>query len=61
MRVIKYGLFLFGVLLAWTKVHAQQSIQMTQYIFNSVSVNPAYVGYKEDWFVQTGLRSQWTG
>jgi len=61
MRVIKYGLFLFGVLLAWTEVHAQQSIQMTQYIFNSVSVNPAYVGYKEDWFVQTGLRSQWTG
>lgn len=38
---------------------AQQNIQLTQYIFNSLSVNPAYAGYKEDWFIQTGLRSQW--
>jgi type IX secretion system PorP/SprF family membrane protein len=40
---------------------AQQNIQMTQYIFNSLSVNPAYAGYKEEWFGQLGLRSQWTG
>ncbi|WP_437920221.1 PorP/SprF family type IX secretion system membrane protein [Sphingobacterium sp. LRF_L2] len=39
----------------------QQSIQFTQYVFNSVSVNPAYAGYKEEWFGQMGLRSQWTG
>ena len=25
---------------------AQQNIQFTQYIFNSLSVNPAYAGYK---------------
>src|SRR5690606_37316609 len=42
-------------------VQAQQNIQFTQYIFNSMSVNPAYAGYKEEWFLQLGLRSQWTG
>ncbi len=40
---------------------AQQNIQFTQYIFNSLSVNPAYAGYKEEWFGQMALRSQWTG
>lgn len=40
---------------------AQQNIQFTQYIFNSLSVNPAYAGYKEEWYGQLGLRSQWTG
>ncbi|WP_090628369.1 PorP/SprF family type IX secretion system membrane protein [Parapedobacter indicus] len=41
--------------------YAQQNIQFTQYIFNSMSVNPAYAGYKEEWFGQLGLRSQWVG
>lgn len=41
--------------------HAQQSIQFSQYIFNSLSVNPAYAGYKEEWFAQLALRAQWTG
>src|SRR5690606_21974277 len=40
---------------------AQQNIQFTQYIFNSMSVNPGYTGYKEEWFGQLGLRSQWVG
>lgn len=40
---------------------AQQNIQFTQYIFNSLSINPAYSGYKEEWFGQVGLRSQWVG
>ncbi|MDR6786653.1 type IX secretion system PorP/SprF family membrane protein [Pedobacter africanus] len=40
---------------------AQQNIQFSQYIFNSLSVNPAYAGYKEEWFAQLALRSQWTG
>lgn len=40
---------------------AQQTIQFSQYIFNSLSVNPAYAGYKEEWFAQMGLRKQWVG
>ena len=43
------------------KVHGQQNIQFTQYIFNAMSVNPAYAGYKEEWFGQLALRSQWAG
>lgn len=40
---------------------AQQNIQFSQYIFNSLSVNPAYAGYKEEWFAQMAYRNQWTG
>src|SRR3546814_11784571 len=43
------------------EIRAQQNVQFTQYIFNSMSVNPAYTGYKEEWFGQLGLRSQWVG
>ena len=51
-------LFFSGIGIA---VQAQQNIQFTQYIFNSMSVNPAYTGYKQEWFGQLGLRSQWVG
>ncbi|MBE8720618.1 PorP/SprF family type IX secretion system membrane protein [Sphingobacterium pedocola] len=61
---MKKGIRYLGVsltLLLGGDAFAQQSIQFTQYIFNSISVNPAYTGYKEEWFAQMGLRSQWTG
>ena len=38
---------------------AQQDIQFSQYIFNGLSVNPAYAGYKEDVFLNTTYRKQW--
>lgn len=61
MRFYKYSLLvLLSVFLA-PSVHGQQSIQLTQYIFNSMSVNPAYAGYKEEWFAQVALRDQWSG
>ncbi len=47
--------------LFFTKLYAQQNIQFSQYIFNSLSVNPAYAGYKEEWFAQVALRAQWVG
>jgi type IX secretion system PorP/SprF family membrane protein len=50
-------LILFGKLPS----RAQQNIQFSQYIFNSLSVNPAYAGYKEELFAQLALRTQWTG
>ena len=49
------------VLTGWVKAYAQQNIQFTQYMFNSLSVNPAYAGYKEEWFAQMALRNQWVG
>ena len=51
-----FSLTIAGILPAM----AQQNIQFTQYIFNSLSVNPAYAGYKEVWFGQLALRSQWS-
>ena len=60
IKKVKY-LAIGLMLLSGAKSYAQQSIQFTQYIFNSISVNPAYTGYKEEWFGQMALRSQWTG
>ena len=58
-----FRLFLFVCLIGFpaAKVKAQQNIQFSQYIFNTLSVNPAYAGYKEEWFAQMALRNQWVG
>lgn len=60
IKNIKYVTAALLLTLAF-KGHGQQNIQFTQYIFNSISINPAYTGYKEEWFGQMGLRSQWSG
>lgn len=59
-RIIKVVVLIISMGIAG-RARAQQNIQFTQYIFNSMSVNPAYTGYKEEWFGQLGLRSQWVG
>ena len=62
MKYIKFMLVFAGFLLGFARQsNAQQTIQFSQYIFNSLSVNPAYAGYKEEWFAQMGLRKQWVG
>lgn len=40
---------------------AQQDVQFSQYIFNGLSVNPAYAGYKETLYFNSTYRQQWTG
>lgn len=40
---------------------AQQDSQYTQYVFNTIHLNPAYAGYKQDVYVQSFFRSQWVG
>lgn len=56
-----YYLFVLLVIFISSELKAQQEIQFTQYIFNTLSVNPAYAGYKEEWFAQMALRKQWAG
>lgn len=58
-----YRILLFTCLigLCTGRAVAQQNIQFSQYIFNTLSVNPAYAGYKEEWFAQMALRDQWVG
>lgn len=57
-----------GLLFGWyfmvgffNSLSAQQNIQFTQYLFNTLAVNPAYAGYKEDLYLQVLQRNQWVG
>ena len=43
------------------KVHGQQTIQFSQYVFNGLAVNPAYAGYKDDPTMNLSSRIQWVG
>jgi len=40
---------------------AQQDSQFTQYIFNTIHINPAYTGYKKELYIQAFYRAQWVG
>jgi type IX secretion system PorP/SprF family membrane protein len=41
--------------------HAQQDAQYTQYMFNTMSVNPAYAGSRGQLSIAALYRSQWAG
>ncbi len=57
---MKYCLpFLF--LLIGFGAFAQQDAQYSQYMFNSMVINPAYAGYRESLNVSMLHRDQWTG
>lgn len=49
------------VLMLSMKVAAQQDVQFSQYVFNGLTINPAYAGYKEDLYLNTTYRQQWAG
>ncbi len=53
--------YLLLALLLTSAAHAQQNPQYSQYIFNSMSINPAYTGSKNVLNVNVFHRSQWTG
>ncbi|MBW8684983.1 PorP/SprF family type IX secretion system membrane protein [Chitinophaga rhizophila] len=40
---------------------AQQDVQFSQYVFNGLSVNPAYAGYREELYLHSTYRQQWAG
>ncbi|MGW9685652.1 PorP/SprF family type IX secretion system membrane protein [Flagellimonas sp. 2504JD1-5] len=44
-----------------TVVHAQQDAQYTQYMYNTVSVNPAYAGSRGHLSIAGLYRNQWLG
>jgi type IX secretion system PorP/SprF family membrane protein len=49
------------MVLLFVTARAQQDAQFSQYIFNGLYINPAYAGYKGDFYVNSFYRSQWTG
>ena len=58
--IFKYSLLYF-FLLAIHHVEAQQDPQFTQYMYNTISVNPAYTGSRGHLSVLGMHRSQWVG
>jgi type IX secretion system PorP/SprF family membrane protein len=52
--------YLLLALLLTTAANAQQNPQYSQYIFNSMGINPAYTGSKNVLNVNAFHRSQWT-
>ena len=57
----KVLILLGGLLLVCGTVVAQQDAQYTQYMFNTMSVNPAYAGSRGQLSVGALYRSQWVG
>lgn len=49
------------LLLVVGQAKGQQTVQFSQYVFNGLSVNPAYAGYKEQLYINSSYRHQWTG
>jgi type IX secretion system PorP/SprF family membrane protein len=41
------------------KSRSQQLPQFSQYIFNGLTINPAYAGYKGQGYIQSTFRNQW--
>ena len=52
---------LFALLAMRTESHAQQDAMYSQYMFNSLAINPAYAGSRESIYAMALLRRQWLG
>jgi type IX secretion system PorP/SprF family membrane protein len=61
MRKIILATVIVAMLLGREKVFAQQEAMYTQYMFNTLSINPAYAGSRNVLSATTLIRSQWTG
>jgi len=59
MKKLLLLLLFFGLLKP--ESFAQQDAQYSQYMFNSLVINPAYAGYKESYNVSLLNRNQWVG
>ena len=56
-----YRILFLGLLLTVGYVHAQKEPQYTQYMYNTLSVNPAYAGSRGQLTFAGLYRSQWVG
>lgn len=57
----KYLTLVFLSLIGLSSAVAQQDAQFTQYMFNTMSVNPAYAGSRGQLSIAALYRSQWAG
>lgn len=62
MNIRYHFLFLITILiLSLDEIHGQQDAQYTQYMFNTMSVNPGYAGSRGQLSIAGLYRSQWVG
>jgi len=61
MKKIVTILVFASVFCSTSKVQAQVIPQFSQYMFNGLYVNPAYAGYKEEFYAHLMYRQQWIG
>ena len=60
MKLVKFNIIVFILLNCWLSA-AQQLPQFTQYMYNTISINPAYAGSRETLSIVGLHRSQWVG
>lgn len=61
MKLNFYKISLFFLLIVGNTTYAQQDAQFTQYMYNTISVNPAYAGSRDVLSVNGLYRTQWIG
>lgn len=57
----RYLILLSISIILCVETRGQQDPQFSQYMFNSLVINPAYAGYKENLNVNASYRNQWVG
>jgi type IX secretion system PorP/SprF family membrane protein len=60
-KAIKKILMVIGLIWLSLPISAQQLPQFSQYLFNTLHVNPAYAGYKGEGYIHSTYRDQWSG
>ncbi len=60
MKSLKCILIIIGFVFASSGLEAQQAPVFSQYMFNPLFLNPAYAGYKQQVYLQSYYRKQWT-
>ncbi|MWB93191.1 type IX secretion system membrane protein PorP/SprF [Flavobacterium sp. GA093] len=58
---MKTKLFLFVMMITSVSIFAQQDAQFTQYMYNTININPAYAGSRGVMSIFALHRSQWIG
>ncbi len=61
IKIKRSAIICFALLASTFYAVAQQDAQYSQYMFNTLVINPAYAGYKGDLNLSALHRSQWVG
>jgi type IX secretion system PorP/SprF family membrane protein len=60
-KIMKTKIFLFMLIFSNIDIYSQQDSQFTQYMYNTININPAYAGSRGVMSVFGLYRNQWVG